>query len=51
MASILFTVLKIVGIAFLVILGLVILILLLVMFVPVRYRGMVVTMTARFLQN
>ncbi len=39
MASILFTVLKIVGIAFLVILGLVILILLLVMFVPVRYRG------------
>lgn len=39
MASILFTVLKIVGIAFLVILGLVLLILLLVLFVPVRYRG------------
>ncbi|MFG6367159.1 MAG: hypothetical protein K1W16_01820 [Lachnospiraceae bacterium] len=39
MASILFTVLKIAGIVFLVILGLVILILLLVMFVPVRYRG------------
>lgn len=39
MASILFIVLKIVGIAFLVILGLVLLILLLVLFVPVRYRG------------
>lgn len=39
MASILFTVLKIVGIAFLVILGFVILILLLVLFVPVRYHG------------
>lgn len=39
MASILFTVLKIVGITFLVILGFVILILLLVLFVPVRYHG------------
>lgn len=39
MASILFTVLKIVGITFLVILGFAILILLLVLFVPVRYHG------------
>ena len=39
MASILLTVLKIVGIAFLVILGLIVFILLLVLFVPVRYCG------------
>ncbi len=39
MASIFFTVLKIAGITFLVLFGLVLFILLLVLFVPVRYRG------------
>ena len=39
MVSILLTVLKIIGIAMLVILGLLLLLLLLVLFVPVRYRA------------
>ena len=39
MVSILFTVLKVIGITLLIILGLVLFILLLVLFVPVRYSG------------